>query len=33
MSAVQKITGAEVDIDKAQLILDAFGGNSLATLK
>ena len=33
MSAVQKIEEAENDIDKAQIILDAFGGNALAALR
>ncbi|MNL69955.1 hypothetical protein D3C87_1948830 [compost metagenome] len=33
MSAAVKIEKAEADIDKAQMILDAFGGNALAALR
>lgn len=32
MSAVQKIEEAETEIDKAKMILDAFGGDALAAL-
>ncbi|MEV4608768.1 hypothetical protein MRBLMR1_003825 [Neorhizobium sp. LMR1-1-1.1] len=33
MSAAVKIEKAEADIDKAQMILDVFGGNALAALR
>lgn len=33
MSVAVKIEEAEIDIDKAQMILDAFGGNALAALR